>query len=30
MNEFRDRQEKAACDDLAHLSCLQRTHVVDR
>jgi hypothetical protein len=30
MNEFRDRQEKAASDILAHLSRSQRTHVVDR
>jgi hypothetical protein len=30
MNEFHDCQEKAAGDILAHLSRLQRTHVVDR
>jgi hypothetical protein len=30
MNEFHDRQEKAAGDILAHLSRSQRTHVVDR
>jgi hypothetical protein len=30
MNEFRDRQEKAAGDILAHLSRSQCTHVVDR
>jgi transposase InsO family protein len=29
MNEFCDRQEKAAGDILTHLSRLQRTHVVD-
>jgi hypothetical protein len=27
LNEFKDRQEKAAGDILAHLSCSQRTHV---
>jgi hypothetical protein len=30
MNKFRDRQEKAAGNILAHLSHSQRTHVVDR
>jgi hypothetical protein len=29
MNEFRDHQEKAASDILAHLSRLQHTHIVD-
>jgi hypothetical protein len=29
LNEFKDRQEKAAGDILAHLSRSQRTHVVD-
>jgi hypothetical protein len=29
LNEFCDRQEKAASDILAHLSRLQRTHVAD-
>jgi hypothetical protein len=30
LNEFRDRQEKAAGNILAHLSRLQCTHIVDR
>jgi hypothetical protein len=29
LNEFKDRQEKAARDILAHLSRSQRTHVAD-